>query len=320
MYKVLFLCNKNYYLTKMSRVRFHSMKAIEKVTDFKWGGPNWDGYNNDLTVQENINTLYKNEDKPDIVVGYKPLEMKGFADVEQRTCIRYNEMYDLEKTLKEIDESQPDIIICHHLNDMLEYKELFRNEPLDFKTKLVNIPHCAEKSVYYDQGKERIYDVVLVGALGVKTILGDHYPLRNRMYNIIQKMNKKYNCGVLAHPGGEHEDAHIDRYAKEFASVLNATKIAVTCSGKPNSRYGKYVEIPMCGTVMVADIPGEDQVRFKSFVVEISMIMTDQEIIDKLVHYIDNENDRQTKKQIGSAWSQQYTQEKYAETFLNVVI
>ena len=207
----------------------------------------------------------------------------------------------------------------NHLNDMQEYKELFRNEPLDFKTKLVNIPHCAEKSIYYDQGKDRIYDVVLVGALGVKTMLGDHYPLRNKMYNIVQKMNNKYNCGVLAHPGGDHEDAHIDRYAKEFASVLSVTKIAVTCSGKPNSRYGKYVEIPMCGAAIAADIPGEDQVRFKNFVIEINMGMTDQEIIDKLTYYIDNENDRKMKIKIGTMWSEHYTQEEYAKKFIRIL-
>jgi len=319
MYKVLFLCNKDYYLTKMSRVRFHSMKAIKKVTDFKWTGPNWRNFNNELTVQENINNLYKGQEKPDVVIGFKPLEMKGFADVEQKTCIRYNEMYDYEWTLKEINESRPNIIICHHLNDMREYEEIFENSPLPFQAKLVNIPHCAEKSIYYDQKKERPHDIVLVGALGVKTILGDHYPLRNRMYGIIHKMSKKYKCAVLGHPGGEHNDAYTDRYAKEFANVLNLAKIAVTCSGKPNSRYGKYIEVPMCGTVLAADIPGEDQERFKNFIIEINMQMTDQEVMDKLAYYIDSESDRRMKAQIGLTWSRYYTQERYAKKFIRIL-
>jgi len=310
--KVLFLCNKDYYITKMSRVRFHSMKAIEKIADFKWSGPNWEGYNNGLTVQENINKLYAEEDKPDIVVGYKPLEMRDFAGIEQKTCIRYNEMYEVPWTLKEINEAKPDVIVCHHLNDMKQYEGLH-----DFK--MVNIPHCAEKSIFYDQKLDRTFDVMLVGALGTQTIFGNHYPLRSRIYDLLKQMNHKYKCGVLPHPGGDHDDAHTDKYAKEFARVLNTTKIAVTCSGKPRSRYGKYVEIPMCGTAIAADIPNEDQVRFKNFVIEINMEMTDQEIIDKLSYYIDNENDRQMKKQIGMAWSQQYTQEKYAEKFVEAI-
>ena len=316
--KVLFLCNKNYYLTKMSRVRFHSMRAIEEITDFKWSGPGWESYSNDLTVQENIDNLYPGE-KPDIVVGYKPLDMKGFATVKQKTCIRYNEMYDHNWTLKEMYESQPDLIICHHLNDMLEYEEYFKDSPLSFDCKLVNIPHCAEKTIYCDQKKERPYDVLLVGALGVQTMLGEHYPLRNRMYRLVQSMDKKYNCAVVGHPGGEHLDAHTDRYAKEFANILNLAKIAVTCSGKPNSRYGKYVEIPMCGTAIAADVPGEDRGRFANFVIEIDMTMSDQEIIDKLSYYIENETERLSKAATGHAWSQQYTQEEYAKRFVEAV-
>mgnify|MGYP003647005383 CR=1 FL=1 len=313
--KILFLCNKNYYLTKMSRVRFHSMESVEKITDFKWSGPDWEGYDNNLTVQENIDNLYPGQ-KPDIVVGYKPLDMKGFADVKQKTCIRYNEMYDHNWTLKEMYESRPNLIICHHENDMMEYLEYFKDSPLSFDCILVNIPHCAKKTIYNDQKKERPYDILLVGALGVQTMLGQHYPLRNRMYGIIQKMKDRYKCAVVAHPGGEHLDAYTDKYAKEFANVLNLTKIAVTCSGVPNSRYGKYIEIPMCGTAIAADLPGEDRGRFTNFVIEINMEMSDQEIVDKLSYFLDNEKERKMKVQIGQAWSQQHTQEDYARRFV----
>ena len=85
--KVLYLCNKNYYLTKMSRVRFHSMKAIEKVTDFKWSGPNWENFNNELTVQENINNLYKGQEKPDVVVGFTGVGRDALFLVEPRFSI-----------------------------------------------------------------------------------------------------------------------------------------------------------------------------------------------------------------------------------------
>ena len=187
MKKVLFLCNKNYYLTKMSRVRFHSMEAIAKITDFKWSGPGWDNYNNELAVQENINNIYAHESKPDVVVAYKPLDLIDFADVEQKTCIRYNEMYDHEWTFREINEPRPDLIICHHLNDMKEYEELLKDNPFNFDTKMVNIPHSAEKTIFYDQElPAKSFDFMLVGALGVRTMLGSHYPLRDRI------------CGILA--------------------------------------------------------------------------------------------------------------------------
>ena len=321
MHKVLFLCQRRYYITKMSRVRFHSMEAIAKVTDFTWSGPGWENYDSDLTVQENINKIYENQSKPDLVVAYKPFDMKGFADVKQKTCIRYNEMYDHKWTLEEINRSKPDVVICHHLNDMREYEELFAKDPLDFDTKMVNIPHCAEKSVFHDQGlHKKPFDCLLVGAVGVNTMLGDHYPLRTRMFNVLGQLAKLgYNCAYAQHPGGEHLDAHTNKYAKEFANMINQTKIAITCSGAPNSRYGKYIEVPMCGTAIAADIPGEDQENFKNFVIEINMDMTDGEITDKLIYYLRNDKARHDVIKRGLQWSAEYTQENYAERFVNML-
>jgi len=321
MHKVLFLCQQRYYITKMSRVRFHSMEAIAKVTDFTWSGPGWPNYDEKLTVQENINKIYEGQDKPDLVVAYKPFDLKEFNKVEQKTCIRYNEMYDHKWTLEEINGSRPDVIICHHLNDMREYEELFKENPLDFDTKMVNIPHSAEGSVFYDQNlPNRPFDCLLVGAVGINTMLGDHYPLRSRMFAVLGAMsNLGYNCGILRHPGGEHMDAYTSKYAKDFATTINQAKIAVTCTGAPNSRYGKYVEVPMCGTAIAGDIPGEDQENFKKFVIELNTRMTDQEMIDKLTYFLDNESIRQEYANVGKEWSKSYTQEKYAERFVEML-
>ena len=54
---ILYLVNKNTYFKKMSRIRFHSIKALSNITYVKYWGLNWANYNNNLSVQENINTL-----------------------------------------------------------------------------------------------------------------------------------------------------------------------------------------------------------------------------------------------------------------------
>ena len=127
--KVLFLCDKDTYISKLSRVRFHSVDAIGKVcNNLKLSGNNWENYNNDLTVQENIKIIYKNE-QPDIVIAYKPLELKGFKDVEALKCIRYNEMYDIEWTRKEIEDSGANLVICHHESDYKKYTLIIKFTP-----------------------------------------------------------------------------------------------------------------------------------------------------------------------------------------------
>ena len=81
----------------MSRVRFHGMEAIHHLTDLTWWGPGWEGYDNSHYVQENIDML---EEKPDLIITYKPLEMLGMKDVDIPVCLRYNEAYDWEWTTK----------------------------------------------------------------------------------------------------------------------------------------------------------------------------------------------------------------------------
>ena len=125
--KIAYLCNKEHNLKKMSRVRFHSMEAIGKVSSLYWGGPNWENWDNDKTVDENLEA---NNFVPDLIVGYKPLETKGFSDSKFVKCIRYNEMHDEEWTLKEINRSAADIVVCHHKNDWEDWQERVFNKKI----------------------------------------------------------------------------------------------------------------------------------------------------------------------------------------------
>ena len=124
------------------------MEAVGELCNVIWWGKGWDGYDNELTVQENINNI---EDKPDMIVTYKPLEMKDMKGVDIPVCLRYNETYDDEWTMKEINDSGAEFIIFHHEDDLVypmsryqEHYETHRPEEVTF----VHIPHCAEKTIY----------------------------------------------------------------------------------------------------------------------------------------------------------------------------
>jgi len=132
-------------------------------------------------------------------------------------------------------------------------------------------------------------------------------------------MSRKYKCKVLQHPGGNLGDAASDRNSFFYAQELNKAKICVTCSGKPRSRFGKYIEIPMSGAALSADMPGEEQEKFKQFMIQIDMNMSDEEIINKLTYYLENEKERQKLVDKGYEYAIEYTQEKYAQKFLEVV-
>ena len=306
--KILFLCNYKTYLTKMSRVRFHGIKALSKLVEVKYWGLNWAGYNSRLTVQENMDTL---PDEYDMAIAYKPLELKNFKDINIPKCIRYNEMYDVKWTMKEIRESESQLVICHHQNDCEKYQlNALAHLP---DVKFVYVGHCAEKTIFknYDLPKE--YDILIAGCIS------GHYPLRNKFLQLLPYLRKKYKCHQHPHPGYDLKDAHTDRYLKEMAVAINKARITLTDTGKPKSRYGKYIEIPMCGTSAICgDLP-DDKADDYSYVIEVTNSMTAQEIMDKISHYLDNEDRRLEKVQKGIEFANNYTQEHYAERLLREI-
>ena len=303
---VLYLCNKHTYLTKMSRVRFHGISALSKIVNVHYSGVGWDDYNPNLTVQENINNMCKLSSKTfDIVFAYKPLEFKNFKDVTIPKGIRYNEMYDINWTLKEINESGSELVICHHLNDCEQYQRM--NIP---NVKFVYVGHCAEKTIFKNYNVEHEYDILIAGCIS------RHYPLRNRFLQLLPHLKQKYKCHQHPHPGYELSDAHTDRYLKEMAIAINKARITLTDTGLPRSRYGKYIEIPMCGTSAICgDLP-DDNADDYSYVIEVTNQMSTEEIINKISYYLDNEDKRLDKVKKGVEFASNYTQEYYAERLL----
>jgi len=302
---ILYLCNKKTYLRKMSRVRFHGIAALSKIANIHYSGIGWTDYNADLTVQENIHNM---KHKFDIVIVYKPLELKNFKDIKLPKCIRYNEMYDVNWTLKEIKESGSQLVICHHLNDCEQYQKM--NIP---NIKFVYIGHCAEKTIFKNYNLNKEYDILIAGCLS------KHYPLRNKFLQLIPELSKKYKCHKHPHPGYDLKDAHTDRYLEEMAIAINKARIVLTDTGLPRSRYGKYIEIPMCETAAICgDLP-DDKADDYSYVIEVTNKMSLQEIFNVISYYLDNEDKRLEKVQKGIEFADNYTQEHYAERLLKEI-
>lgn len=303
--KILFLVNKNTYDTKMSRVRFHGIRALEKLADVKYWGLNWANYNANITLQENLDNM---QNKFDICIAYKPLELKNFKDINIPKCIRYNEMYNIEWTLKEIKESGSQLVICHHLNDCEQYQKM--NIP---NIKFVYVGHCAEKSIFKNYNLKKEHDILIAGCIS------SHYPLRNKFLRLLPYLKQNYKCHQHPHPGYDLTDAHTDRYLKEMAVAINKARITLTDTGLPRSRYGKYIEIPMCGTSAICgDLP-DDKADDYSYVIEITNSMTAQEMFNKISYYLDNEDKRLEKVQKGIEFASNYTQEHYAERLLKEI-
>ena len=124
-------------------------------------------------------------------------------------------------------------------------------------------------------------------------------------------MSQKYKCHIHPHPGYDLSDAHTDRYLKEMAISINKSKIALTCSSKFKYRLGKYVEIPMCNTLLCADKPYSNENY--DFLIKINNTMSEEEIIQKLEFYLKNSDKCLEKQKKGLEFCKNYTFEDYAE-------
>lgn len=304
---IIYLCSRKHYLNKMSRVRFHGIQALERLVYVKWWGPGWDGYDDNATVQENLDSL---DMRFDLAIVYKPLEMRDFSKINIPKCIRYNEMFDIEWTKREIRESGAELVICHHQNEMEYYTDMPG-------ITLEHIAHCAKADIFKPRPEiKKEYDLLLVGALW------NRYPIRLRMQKLFKRIareNPELRVKVHTHPGYDIGDAHTDRPLIEFAKEINKARIAVTCTGKYRSRYGKMVEIPMCGTAIACDLPDEETDAFRKFVIRIDNSMTDDDIISSLKYFLDKGSELKRRVDLGLEWSSKYTQRDYGRRFLDVI-
>ncbi|MCA8969611.1 MAG: hypothetical protein KDC95_07505 [Planctomycetes bacterium] len=311
---IVFLCPHDVYRRKMSRVRFHSMRAIGRLTTVHWTGPGWPGWEDDVPVQKNLDRLLSGRD-PSWIIAYQPHRLVDFAGTRAPRCLRYNEMYDVDHTFGEIEEARANLVVCHHHNDFLEWRQRLARE-MASPPGLVHIAHCAERRVFRDYGLTKQYDLLLVGARNVSTLLGTHYPLRDRMPRVLQSMASRYRCAVQDHPGYDHDDAYTDRYAIEFAKSVNSARICITCSGAPKSRFGKYVEVPMCATALAGDVPDEAQDSIRSFLIELDTSWSDERIASTLSKWLDDPEALRERVDRGLAYARLYTQEQYARRLI----
>ena len=307
-FRIVYCCKMEYFIKKMSRVRFWAIIELAKHPNVAmfFIGKGWANFVQSKSIERQINIF-----QPNFLIWYKPLEYY-FKKISVPICIRYNEMWDDEWTRKEIDNSKSNLIICHHKNDWKKYLEIYKNS---INRKFLYIPHHANPEIFYNQYLEKDIDILIAGIIKEK-----NYPLKYRITNLVKKYLQTYNVYILKHPGYNINDAYSDKIQKEFAYYINRSKLVITCTSSYNYRLGKYVEIPMCGGVILGDIPYEEQDDFRKFVIEVNMEMSDDEILQKIRDALDNRELLLKCSLIGEAWSQKYTTKKYVDELYNQLV
>ena len=317
-YTVLFACDVKYLIHKMSRVRFWAIEELGKREDvhLELLGPGFQHFDTKKTLQENImdqHTYY------DMVIWYKPMdENYNFCydtKLPYKTMLRYNEMWDFEFTSDEIERTNTDFIICHHENDYMKYALHYKD---DLSKTFYYNPHHANSEIFKPLHIEKEYDIMISGVCKQK-----HYPLKYKLLQILNKYKntelKDYKIYIHSHPGYRHNDSFKSLNQQKYNEIVNKSILCLACTSRHNYRLGKYVEIPMSGSIVVGDIPFEDKKNFNEFVIEVNMEDGDLDIINKLKRTLKDKKGMDDKIQKGIEWSKNHTTVEYVKRIIDII-
>ena len=253
--RILYLVTKTEYDRKLDSVYFHGINALskQKQTSVTIWGPGWQNYNNQWTVQQNLDT----KNKFDVVITSKPLNFKGFKDIKPLKCLRYNDMWNVKETLKEIRKSRAQLVVCHFITEFKKYTQMKIPD-----VKFVYVGHGAEPTIFKKHDLKKEFDITLIGG----AYPSPKHPLRNKLLKLIPILSKEYKC-LVYHPSLKTADIS-SSYLKDYARIIAQSRIVLYCSSKYKYRTSKYVEIPMCHTILCADKP--DTADNYDFLIEIN--------------------------------------------------
>lgn len=317
-YQILYICDASYLRSKMSRVRFWVIETLSKQNNINLiiTGPGFDNFNCNKTLQENVVSF---NIEFSLVIWYKPLNDNYNFEKSQmipfRTCLRYNEMWDVDWTKREIDETSTNIIICHHYNDYLKYNNIYKNNQ---GVRFFYIPHCANEYIFKSINNPKPIDILISGQIK-KT----HYPLKYRLVNLLLKHKnstlKNFNIHVHHHPTYSIADAYNNVAQTDYNKMINQSTLCIACTSKHNYRLGKYVEIPMAGGIILGDLPFEDQEEFSKFVVNVNNNMSDKEILEKIKKSLKDKSLLRNYRESGNNWSKNHTVQHYVDKLMQII-
>lgn len=168
---------------------------------------------------------------------------------------------------------------------------------------IAHSPTSAEPLVFFppmalnsDVPPVRDIDVLVIGARDPVI-----YPLRARVAELIRK-GRIRNGYVHDHPGYVFSNNSVEQTQAQmhaYATLLRRAKIVVSDSARFGYALGKSSEAPLSGCLAMGDIPAEREDEFRSYVVEISMSMTDDELLHVIDYWIRHDHEREVRARHG---------------------
>lgn len=142
----------------------------------------------------------------------------------------------------------------------------------------------------------------------------DFYPFRQRLFNLIKNSDIKYFEIPFPGYGDERNPLKYDPIIeKKLAHVINRSKFTICTSSKFDYLLKKYLEVSLCGSIIIGNMPSIDGKLFGDNYISLNDNMTDTEIINIIKKSIINYNDSYYQKKRINAYNICYENYTYKE-------
>jgi hypothetical protein len=320
----LFLVPKKIYDEKMSRVRFDEVASLIKVDPghtVRTTGPGWPGWPDGLQPIDYVRQIHKHfeghqQEQIHLILSY---EVEGLQGSPIKVAMIFHETYNWGQTLRKIRDTGATLVIFTYANDLAAYEHELAKDPVE--REVAFIPHSADPAIYRDYSVETPFvpgykhiDVLVVGNLA-----REFYPFRHRLARLAHREIRKrgYTVVTLPHPGFTLPARPGTVVGDEYATMLNRSKLVLTCTGRHHYAFNKLVEIPLCWSLPVSDLPAERQGFFRQTMLNVEMWHTDREILGKIEDVLDDDEVlKQLTTMAHDKVAQRLTMPYWAERFL----
>jgi hypothetical protein len=130
--------------------------------------------------------------------------------------------------------------------------------------KYKNIFHHINFSTFKNLNLEKEYDIIFIGYIS-----RSNYPFRYRLYHIF-----KNNFNII----------HVNKQSSEdLVKIINKSHLGIVTPSKFNYFLQKYIEIPLCNSCPIGNIPDNDNFSrelYQNDYIKLDPSMSDHEIIN----------------------------------------
>ncbi len=315
--RVCALYPRQFWLHKRSVIRRHVIEAVLRHPDVTGivSGPGWEGYDEDESIQHNMDRLLPDADvcwvyKVDGNLGLKIPASHGLKDVKALRVARFHEFWwtTHSRLLKQArqETANIDLVVHCHENDGPRFEQMC--------VPAVHIPQTCDEGLFAcdDPIAERPIQCLMTGTIG-----GEHYPFRVRLANLIE--TKQIPGQIRPTPPCWVGDPQKEVVA--YAEHLKNARIVLCCTSKWKYALGKQIEAAMAGCVVATDTPDDSLYRktVGRYALRLDPEWSDLKLSNVILRCIED-GERMALLSVGArSESKAFTNEAYADRFVDAV-